>query len=70
MTAMYACLAGQLDTDRSQLRPPKVSVVFIDPLSAQKAIFIGENMAMSIGGHAVNLSLRSEESAAKRRKRA
>jgi hypothetical protein len=48
-------------------------VVFFDPLSAQKAIFIGENMAMSLGGHAITLSLLSEDgegndAAAKRRK--
>jgi hypothetical protein len=47
--------------------------VFFEPLSAEKAIFIGENMAMSVGGHAITLSLLGEQSegndpAAKRRK--
>eukprot|EP01046_Picozoa_sp_COSAG06_P034153 COSAG06_NODE_3552_length_5197_cov_15.188309_8_plen_77_part_00 len=73
LLCLRLCLCeGGLETDRSQLRPPKVSVVFAEALSAQKAIFIGENMAMSVGGHTITVSLASDEggggAAAKRRK--
>jgi hypothetical protein len=73
VACLCLCLCeGGLETDRSQLRPPKVSIVFAEALSAQKAIFIGENMAMSVGGHTITVSLASGEggggAAAKRRK--
>ena len=48
--------------------------MFVDSLSAQKAIFIADNMAMAVGGHTITVSLPSnagggeDAAAGKRRK--
>ena len=56
---------GGLETDRSQLRPPTVSVVYADAMSAKKALFIGQSMVMVVSGHVITLSLASDDAAAR-----